>query len=153
MSFRLVCFETDLLQTLINWFNNEDELKLWAGPSIRFPYTISTFTEDIKIKQLASFALLNDQNDFVGFGQFYNRLDHCHLGRLVIAPELRGQGVAKTLLELLMNEGKKQLKLDRYSLFVLEHNQNAIKAYKKSGFLVSQYPEDMAIGNCLYMTK
>lgn len=37
--------------------------------------------------------------------------------------------------------------------FVLKHNKSAIKAYEKFGFSESDYPAELAIGNCTYMIK
>ena len=88
----------------------------------------------------------------LGFGQYYLREGRCHLGRLVIAPSERGKGLAKVLINLLGEQGKQQLNCDSLSLFVYSHNTLAKIAYEKLGFIQTQYPSDMPLDGCIYMT-
>ncbi|MGB0495041.1 MAG: GNAT family N-acetyltransferase, partial [Kangiellaceae bacterium] len=94
----------------------------------------------------------NDGN-LLAFGQYYLRLGRCHLGRLVVNPELRGQGIAYHLINQLSEIGMSDLNTNSCSLFVFERNKNAIQAYAKLGFSVADYPEKMIMENCLYMVQ
>ena len=60
----------------MKWFSCEREIRQWAGPEFRYP-------------------LLNRQGLLIGFGQYYLRLERCHLSRLVINPDSRGQGIPR----------------------------------------------------------
>ena len=53
---------TDVEQ-LMSWFTSEQQLAQWAGPDFRYPYNKQSFIEDCNIKQLASYSLLNDNNE------------------------------------------------------------------------------------------
>ena len=119
---------------------------------MRFPSTQREFEADLKLDRLDSYVLLLG-SQLAGFGQFYERLDHCHLGRLVVAPDFRGQGLVQTLVEALLEEAQQKLGLARASLFVLEHNSIAKRAYLRLGFEESLYPEEIPLADCLYMTK
>lgn len=50
-------------------------------------------------------------------------------------------------------QGLRELKVAEWSLFVLAHNDNAIKAYEKFGFELDKYPEEIPMDDCLYMVK
>ena len=141
------------IKEIMTWFTSESDLSIWSGPNFRYPYTLETFQQDLQLDQLNSFALVSLEGELMAFGQFYLRLSRCHLGRLVVSPEFRGQGVAGLLMSSLCEIGNRQLETTESSLFVLEHNQAAIAAYEKFGFEPRSYPESLSLKNCLYMVK
>lgn len=138
---------------IMNWFSSEQELTNWSGPNFRYPYDISSFTEDLKLDSLSSFVYVSNQSELLAFGQYYQRLGKCHLGRLIVNPVFRGQGIASELMNHLCNLGLNELKVKQCSLFVLKHNNDAIKAYEKFGFSFTDYPDEILFDNCLYMVK
>lgn len=138
---------------MMSWFLTEAALSQWSGPNFDFPFDLHTFKRDLNIETLASFSLLSAQSELLGFGQYYLRLGKCHLGRLVISPHFRGQGIAEHLMTQLMTKGKAALNTSSCSLFVLQHNNSAIKAYQKLGFTMAHYPEKITLKDCLYMVK
>jgi len=139
------------INELMTWFPDEAQLNKWSGPGFRYPFDSCSFKQDLKVDSLASFSLLSTCNEFLAFGQYYLRLDKCHLGRLVVNPAFRGQGVAQHLVHLLRNRGQAELGTTQCSLFVLADNVNAIKAYSKLGFSIAEYPDEIGLDNCLYM--
>ncbi len=138
---------------LMSWFNNAQELENWSGPNFRYPCNLSSFIDDLKLSTLKSFVLVSTQSEFLAFGQYYQRLGRCHLGRLIVNPKCRGKGLALELMRHLCELGLNDLELNECSLFVLTHNKSAIKAYEKFGFSFTDYPEEMPLANCLYMVK
>ena len=138
---------------LMSWFSNQDELDIWSGPNFRFPLNLDTLKLDLKLNTLPSFFLLSEQAQLLAFGQYYLRLDKCHLARLVVNPKLRGQGVACHLITLLKNKGMADLQTHACSLFVLEQNHRAIKSYQKLGFSFANYPEQLSLKAVLYMVQ
>lgn len=138
---------------LMSWFGSKAELDEWAGPSIRFPFDVHTFREDLNLEGLDSFSMINPNNELLAFGQCYERLGLWHLGRLAVSPLHRGQGIVQHLIELLAEFGMREHAIKANSLFVLETNSSAIKAYEKCGFVVQQYPAPNPIENCLYMVR
>jgi ribosomal protein S18 acetylase RimI-like enzyme len=141
------------LLEVMSWFDDEQSLLIWSGPNFRYPYDLSSFREDLNLKELNSFVLRDEKLTTLAFGQYYLRLGRCHLGRLVVNPNCRGQGIAKQLMNKLLEAGKRDLAVNEASLFVLEHNKFAIKSYQSFGFQFTPYPNELPIENCLYMTK
>lgn len=137
----------------MTWFTCELELREWAGPLFRYPYTLETFSKDLKLETLNSFSLLNESDELLAFGQCYERVEHWHLGRLVVSPQHRGKGLVQELINHLAEFGKREFGVDRNSLFVMHHNQAAIKAYEKCGFVMASYPEPMPMADTYYMTR
>jgi ribosomal protein S18 acetylase RimI-like enzyme len=143
----------DHLVEMMSWFSNEQELINWAGPNFRYPFNLSSFTVDLKLNPLSSFALLSNESEFLAFGQFYQRLRKCHLAKLIVSPKCRGKGIVSILMTHLCELGQKELKVKDCSLFVAAHNHSAIKSYKKFGFSFADYPDEIPIGDYLYMIK
>lgn len=136
----------------MGWFPDAHATTVWGGPGFRFPFSEATFREDARIDSLASRALHDDRGNFVGFGQFYERVGRCHLGRLAVAPALRGHGYGTQLVRALCVEGGRTLGLDTYSLFVLPGNERALRLYARLGFVATSYPEPSpAFVDCVYM--
>ena len=139
------------IEELRNWFPSSAALLAWGGPNMTFPNTPDSFTRELHLNALSSFALL-DGDMLAGFGQYYERLGHCHLGRLAINPTQRNLGLGQILINSLRQRGEAQLGLEKSSLFVLQDNHQAIRAYRNAGFTKADYPEPMPLENCLYMT-
>ena len=138
---------------LMSWFSSEDELSIWSGPNFRYPFDLISFKSDLNLNTLKSFSLISSEGALLAFGQYYLRLGKCHLGRLVVNPSLRGQGIASHLISQLSVLGKSDLSTESCSLFVLGHNESAIQAYTKFGFSMADYPEKMPLENCFYMVQ
>ena len=139
------------LTELMSWFSTEAALSIWSGPNFSFPFDFNSFKSDLNFESLPSFALLSAQAELLGFGQYYLRLGKCHLCRLVINPNFRGQGIAAHLIQQLSVRGKADLNTNASSLFVMQNNISAIKTYEKSGFTGACYPEKITLKDCLYM--
>ncbi len=125
----------------MRWFPDEVSCHAWGGPEFRFPYTEATFRVDAKLASLSTWALAADDGTLAGFGQFYLRVGRCHLGRLAIAPDSRGQGLGATLVRELCRQGSAALGVETYSLFVLPGNARALRLYRRLGFAPVPYPE------------
>ena len=153
------------LAQMSSWFKDEAEMRIWSGPQFRYPFDQVTFKADLSMERLASFCLKHsepatdvERNLLVGFGQYYLRAGRCHLGRLVINPDCRGQNKAADLINLLAEKGCADLKVNELSLFVFEDNTRAKRAYEKLGFVEAEYPqpfvsEAVPMEGCVYMIK
>ncbi|HEX9206596.1 MAG TPA: GNAT family N-acetyltransferase [Steroidobacteraceae bacterium] len=149
---KLQPFDLAFLPELMAWFPDAHATTVWGGPGFRFPFTAATFREDARIDGLATRALIDNHGHFVGFGQFYERVGRCHLGRLAIAPAMRGHGFGTQLVRSLCIEGGKVLGADTFSLFVLPGNEKALSLYQRLGFAPATYPEPSPLfADCVYM--
>ncbi|WP_152088096.1 GNAT family N-acetyltransferase [Pseudoalteromonas sp. A25] len=136
---------------LMAWFKNEPQLTEWAGPNFRYPFEPKSFKADLQTDRITSCALQSQQGLLLAFGQFYMRFGRCHLARLVVNPEQRGQGVANLLLNALCKRGLQSLNAKQCGLFVYNDNHSAIHAYEKFGFVIHQSPEHELVEHCVYM--
>ncbi len=151
MNTELLQVTTDHIHQMMTWFENEKQLNQWSGPGFAYPYDFDSFKRDLKLDKIQSFSLQSGESELLAFGQYYRRLERCHLGRLVVNPLCRGQGVVDALIDKMMEKGCFKLSVKQCSLFVLSDNHSAIKAYKKAGFVVTDYPDQIPLANCLYM--
>jgi ribosomal protein S18 acetylase RimI-like enzyme len=151
---RLIQSNEQRLRTLFSWFDDDHSVAVWGGPGMRLPMTFETLKADARLDTLASHFLLDQDDVVVGFGQFYRRIDHVHLGRLVIAPQQRGRGFGTILIEMLSDEGQRSLGLATQSLFVRDDNRRARKLYERTGFTETSYPgNDINRPDIVYMTR
>ncbi len=139
------------IELLLTWFKSHNEVKNWGGPKVRFPLYLEQFKKDIGFNIIKSFSLLYD-NEVVGFVQTFDRFGCIHIGRVLICPNKRGNGLGIKLIKLLFDRYKSS-KLS-YSLFVYKDNIRAKNLYEKLGFKVScsstGYEEK---NNCFFMKK
>ena len=142
------------IDELMHWFSDAEVVNIWGGPTFRYPFTRATFFEDISWGRMASFALYDAAETLAAFGQVYERIGRINLARLVVKPAMRGQGVGKRLVELLMSVSASMYACDEYSLFVYRGNIAAYACYKSMGFAVSDYPEGVPHADvCYYLTR
>lgn len=150
---KLIAVTVNHVEELMTWFSSKQELTDWAGPNFSYPFDLRSFNDDLQLDKIKSFVLIANDSDMVAFGQFYQRLDKCHLGRLVVKPPCRGQGIAAQLIKHLSCIGLKQLQLTQCSLFVYAHNRPALNAYQSFGFSITPYPHALPDADCLYLIK
>lgn len=149
---KLIPAAKEHLHTMMSWFPDKDSCRIWGGPDFRFPFSKETFVEDARIDVLPSYSMLSDNSEIVAFGQYYERENRCHLSRLVVSPRLRNHGIGRKLIKSISQIGCDKLSKSECSLFVSEHNNNAIRFYKTLGFEESIYPgEGSGLEGCLYM--
>lgn len=152
-AYQFMPYDRKYSESLLTWFTTRESMATWGGPGVQFPSDKKTFELEIKIDELSSYCLVDNHNALIAFGQYYQRLNHCHLGRLAVNPNFRNQGIAQSFIEELERQGKKELQCSSTSLFVLAHNANARRLYGKLGYVEQDYPEPLPIKNCLYMIK
>ena len=145
-------FQPGELRELMSWFPDEASCRTWGGPEFRHPFTEDTFREDARVQELASWSLVDDDGALCAFGQYYRRLGRCHLGRLAVAPGLRGRGIGSALVRELSERGRAELGTDSCSLFVLPGNERAMRLYSRLGFEARPYPGPASVfEGCTYM--
>ena len=142
------------IDELMTWFTRAEDVNTWGGPSFRYPFSRNSFIEDIHWGRMASFSLHRPAGALAAFGQLYERFGCVNLARLVVNPAMRGAGVGKKLIEMLMRKGPSLFDSDKFSLFVLRDNIPAFECYKSMGFVVTEYPDQMPYADvCYYLTR
>ncbi|WP_226704593.1 GNAT family N-acetyltransferase [Microbulbifer elongatus] len=152
MTTNLIPFDEDFIPEIMSWVDSEQACRLWAGSWFEYPFNRQSFSRDCRWQDLPTYVLQDDNGQLLAFGQYYNRLDCCHLARLIVSPKSRGAGIGKQLVAKLVSYGSGELKLQRASLFVLKSNPLALALYEKLGFRISAYPEpEEGLEICHYM--
>lgn len=142
------------IDELMSWFSAADDIMIWGGPSFRYPFTRKTFLEDVYWGRMASFSLRDPAGAFAAFGQVYERIGRINFARLVANPAMRGRGVGKRLVDMLMTASRGLFSCDEFSLFVFRENIPAYECYKSMGFVVRDYPDGVPHADvCYYLTQ
>ena len=90
---------------------------------------IDTFSSNPYVK-LYTYSV---DKKIVAFIQYEDIYDRFELDNIYVLKEYRNRGIASSLMEFMINEGKKK-KIINITLEVREDNTNAINLYKKYGF-------------------
>jgi len=93
------------LVELMSWFDSQQQITDWAGPDFSYPFDQDSFVRDLELGINQSFVLLASDSTMVAFGQYSQKLDKCHLARLVVKPCARGKGIVGQLVTLLSTAG------------------------------------------------
>jgi len=142
--------EEDMLE-LSTWFTTQSEVENWGGPLIRFPFTPDQFKKDIGWNIITSYSFINNDK-LLGFVQVFDKYGYNHIGRVIIKPTKRANGLGVKLMQELF---KKYINSNQeYSLFVYTDNINARKLYESLGFKISNSKTDYEKDNhCFFMKK
>ncbi|OCH16172.1 GNAT family N-acetyltransferase [Aliivibrio logei] len=131
----LETFEHKDYDQLTAWIDSEKLCYLWGGPAYKYPLTHEQI--EIHCKQLQVFPFLfTVENNPVGFVELYQvSVNEFRICRVFISPEYRGQNLAQTMLQLLIEKAQVNYKANLLTLGVFSHNKSAISCYEKLGFV------------------
>jgi ribosomal protein S18 acetylase RimI-like enzyme len=123
------------LSKVLSWVTSEWELRMWAGPNVRYPAAPESAWSDIEASENNAYTLVDAEDVIIGFGQVLPRDDNVlHLARLIVDSELRGQGIGRDLCIALMNMGASKYHAEYFTLNVYESNKAAVRLYQSLGF-------------------
>lgn len=91
----------------------------------------------------------DESSKWMGFTAFYPKGDEMYLSKFYVHKEHRGKGVSRRMLELII-AATKEAGLCRISLNVNRHNDLAIAAYERMGFVRAR-EEQIDIGQGFIM--
>lgn len=145
--------ESDI-DILMTWFASAAQTAVWGGPGFRHPFSRASFHADCHWLDISSYALRDQADDVVAFGQLYERFGRINLARIAVNPAYRSKGVGKVLLDNLIDEGRRIFDLPEFSLFVMSDNQVARRLYLSAGFARAEFPDGAPMKDiCHYMTR
>ena len=130
--------------TLASWFASERDALQWGGPAVHYPLTteqMQAMLSDHQVppSRLAWMAVCDGAD--AGHAQVIS-VDQsartARLGRIVVAPACRGQGLAVPMLRLVIHQTFAVLDIDRVDLGVYAWNVGAIKTYERLGFTATE---------------
>uniref|UniRef100_A0AAU2JPC6 GNAT family N-acetyltransferase n=1 Tax=Streptomyces sp. NBC_00049 TaxID=2903617 RepID=A0AAU2JPC6_9ACTN len=128
--------DAPLLRT---WVTTPAELMTWAGPAFTWP---------LDDAQLAAYATEPGRHTWTALSPDGRPVGHAslagtRLGRVLIAPDARGQGLGAALVSLAVDHAFGELALPEVGLGVWAHNTAALRIYEKLGFRTEQIIEDV----------
>jgi RimJ/RimL family protein N-acetyltransferase len=127
----------DLLR-LIEWIPSPDALLQWAGPGFSFPLTLDQLEAHLANagERRRILKAVRPPEEMVGHVELAILPEHrvASVGRVLIAPGLRGQGLGTALMREVVRLGFDGLGLHRLELSVFDFNTAAIRCYERVGF-------------------
>ena len=141
MTLQLQPFRKRDIPDLFNWFSSERDVLIWGGAALSWPLQRRPFVDLIKHHRGPEpdreiWAVTRDSN-MIGHFQigFNRRLNTAALGRIALAPHVRGQALSEPFLELILKTAFRRDWVHRVDLMVYAPNTPAISAYRRAGFV------------------
>lgn len=100
--------------------------------SFKTPWSHAMLMNELK-NPLATYFVVENEGKPLAYIGFYRILDEAHITNIAVRPDVRGQGIANSLLKYALDKIK-ELKIKRVTLEVNEKNTAAIALYEKFGF-------------------
>lgn len=138
----LVPFSAAHFPLLLDWFPTRADLVQWGGPLLDFPLSSDQLERMLAEGRLDPPSrlcwMVEEAGEPVGHAQlaFDWRNGNAVLGRVAIAPQMRGQGLARPMIALAIGEAFRFLAIERLELNVFTCNAPAIRTYERSGFVL-----------------
>ncbi|TWI54982.1 acetyltransferase (GNAT) family protein [Pseudomonas duriflava] len=134
-------------KTLATWVSDAEACVRWAGPQLLYPFSIDELPALLKVPG-ESFCLTDDEDRLLAFGQYRRVPPHTiHLCRIIVAPEMRRQGLARQLCQRLIQRGVQMTGASKVTLRVYRDNVAAQAVYRQLGFVPVALPgEEQVIG-------
>lgn len=132
-------FQISDADTLISWASTQDELLQWSGPHFSFPLDegqMRDYADSAGESRRLISGVESRTGALVAHAEL-NILSEHKLGqirRVIVAPELRGQGVGRALIRWLVRLSFTELDLNRLELVVFSFNDRARHCYESAGF-------------------
>ncbi len=147
MTMKLERFSSQHYDLLIGWIHSEEQMYLWSGPTYSFPLNVSQIKAHCSKPEVNPFILFNGSQP-VGFVELYKITKHHYrVCRVLIAQEYRGNGLSKTMLNLVINKAVDDFGTIKLSLGVFERNQVAQRCYQDIGFKVVSFDRGSRVVN------
>ena len=146
--YHLTTASLDDAQQASTWIVDAEGTLLFAGPALPHPWS----AEDLLATRNQGWQVfaLRQADRAVGIGSIHTNAERAHLGRLLVDPNCRGQGLGKALVLELLDHAH-QLGFQRVTLNVYEHNTIARQLYEKLGFRIEQRHEAPGQRTSLHM--
>ena len=126
------------LSTVLRWITSAEELKMWGGDQLTWPPDEEKTWREIGAEGGNTFTLLDEEGTIAGFGQVLAlEPGAAHLGRIIVSPALRGQGVGRALVGQLITAALERHHPEQITLNVYTYNTPAIDLYRSLGFAVT----------------
>lgn len=151
---RLIPYDAQYLDNLIEWVKTEEEMHRWAATSFLFPLTQKQFYDYPGRFTSRAYWLISEDR-VIGLGDIVSDTEkkELRLARIIIDPKQRGLGYGKELTRLIVREALRQLPSSSWaiSLWVLADNPVAQKVYQSIGFILQEEKASFSAGDKEYL--
>ncbi|PKN76824.1 MAG: ribosomal-protein-alanine N-acetyltransferase [Deltaproteobacteria bacterium HGW-Deltaproteobacteria-10] len=135
-----MCPDNDTITVAIDLMAKKDlpEIMAIEQESFLSPWSEGMFADELKVRhsQCLVARLSSDKKSMIGgYLIFWIVADEAHLHNLAVKKEFRRQGLAQGFMNV-MKEISRQAGVKTQTLEVRESNEEAIKLYRKCGFVV-----------------
>lgn len=135
MSARLRLPEPADYEVIASWVPDPEACLWWAGPRVPFPFSAAELPRLLAVSDEQSYCLAEETRSPLGFGQHWVlRPGAVHLGRIIVSPAARGQGLGRLLCELLLTQALGATGAREATLRVFRRNTAAPALYSSLGF-------------------
>lgn len=120
---------------IAGWLDSAAATLRWAGPGVPYPLRPEQFEQVLQLRERPGWLLLAESGQRVGFGQAWRtQPGTMHLGRLLVAPQARGRGLGRGLVQALIEQAFQSDAVERLTLRVYRDNAAAVALYRTLGF-------------------
>jgi RimJ/RimL family protein N-acetyltransferase len=128
-----------VFKKLILWIDSEEMLVQFSGIAFSFPLTMVQLEATLLIPKRLQFGVFaTATQELIGYAEVFIHDDLATLGRLFIISEYRNLGYGGALVKLLIKYIQQNFPLSIIDLFVFNWNHQAIRCYKKMGFVTNE---------------
>lgn len=152
---RLRALALEDCETLLSWISSADALFQWSGPwDFRWPLDRLQLRRDLERAgdHRRVLAAVDAEDELVGHAMLTVQREHRLgvIGRVLIDPARRGEGLGTALLHEIVRVGFDGLGLHRLQLGVYDFNLGAIACYERAGFVIEGRLRDSTRGSAGY---
>lgn len=120
---------------IATWIPDAQSGERWAGPRVPFPFSAAELPSLLAVDGAVSYCLAGEATGPLGFGQHWELTPGAvHLGRIVVSPAARGQGLGRRLCQLLITQAVRATGATAVTLRVYRDNAAALSLYSSLGF-------------------
>lgn len=123
---------------IAGWIPDARAAQRWAGPQLPFPFPAAELPALLAMPDggKSSYCLVDACGALGGFGQHWVITPGAvHLGRIIVSPDMRGQGVGLALCEQLIAAALQATGAGKITLRVYRDNLAALRLYRSLGFV------------------
>lgn len=131
-AFELVPASEADARAATGWVRTATDTLLFAGPGLGHPWTAADLLNPSR-DGWQVYSLHDEEARPVSVGSIRPEEGRAHLGRLLVDPERRGQGIGRALVKQLLAQAR-LMGHDTATLGVYAHNRNALGLYQSLGF-------------------
>ena len=158
---KLEPFTQDDFSKLIGWIDTKRELVQFAGDLFTYPLSEDQLHAYLSQEKLVAKKIIHiESGEVIGHCELNFLNEYPRLSRMLIGnKQNRGLGYGAKIIRLMIDAIQKEIPTKQVELRVFGYNTNAIKLYKKEGFVIQekhtlqfQYTDDESWTN-YYMAK